>query len=69
MFQFRREDTAFRAAKLLAVYERTPILVMARGIMDLFTIGHVKSRAVHPAGRHLATVHTSGHVEVHGGTR
>lgn len=69
MFQFRREDTAFRAAKLLAVYERTPILVMARGIMDLFTIGPVNSRAVHQAGRHMATVYTSGHVELHGGNR
>ena len=39
MYQFRREDIALQAAMLLAVYERTPDMVMARDSMDLFSIG------------------------------
>ena len=66
MYQFRREDIALRAARLLAVYEREPILVMARGIMDLFTIGPTNNAAVHQAGRHMATVYRSGHVDYKG---
>jgi hypothetical protein len=41
MYQFRREDMALQAARLLAVYERQPIVVMARGFMGLFTIGPI----------------------------
>ena len=63
MYQFRREDMALQAASLLAVYERQPIVVMARGLMDLFTIGPINNAAVHEAGRHMATVYSSGHVE------
>ena len=63
MFQFRREDMALQAARLLAVYERQPIAVMARGFMGLFTIGPMNSAAVHEAGRHMATVYRSGHVD------
>ena len=63
MYQFRREDTALHAARLLAVYEREPILVMVRGIMDLFTIGPTNNAAVHEAGRHMATVYRSGHID------
>jgi hypothetical protein len=63
MYQFRREDMAFEAARLLAVYERQPIVVMARGFMNLFTIGPINNTAVHEAGRHMATVYRSGHVE------
>ena len=66
MYQFRREDMALQAAKLLAVYERKPIVVMARGFMDLFTIGPINNAAVHEAGRHMATVHRSGHVDYMG---
>ena len=62
MYQFRREDMALEAARLLAVYERQPIVVMARGLMDFFTIGPMDSAAVHEAGRHMATVYRSGHV-------
>jgi hypothetical protein len=63
MYQFRREDMALEAARLLAVYERQPIVVMARGLMDFFTIGPMDSAAVHEAGRHMATVYRSGHVD------
>jgi hypothetical protein len=63
MYQFRTEDMALQAARLLAVYERQPIVVMARGLMDLFTIGPINTAAVHEAGRHMATVYGSGHVE------
>jgi hypothetical protein len=63
MYQFRREDMALEAARLLAVYERQPIVVMARGLMNLFTIGPLNSAAVHEAGRHMATVYRSGHVD------
>ena len=63
MYQFRREDMALQAARLLAVYERQPIAVMARGFMGLFTIGAMNNVAVHEAGRHMATVYRSGHVD------
>ena len=63
MYQFRREDMALQAAKLLAVYEREPIVVMARGLMSFFTIGPINNKAVHETGRHMATVYRSGHVD------
>ena len=63
MYQFRREDMALQAAWLLAVYERQPIAVMARGLMDFFTIGPLSNAAIHEAGRHMATVYRSGHVD------
>ena len=63
MYQFRREDMAFEVARLLAVYEGQPIVVMARGLMDFFTIGPINNAAVHEAGRHMATVYCSGHVD------
>ena len=63
MYQFRREDMALQAARLLAVYEAEPIMVMARGFLGLFTIGPLNSSAVHEAGRHMATVYRSGHVD------
>jgi hypothetical protein len=63
MYQFRREDMALQAARLLAVYEAEPIMVMARGFLGLFTIGPLNSAAVHEAGRHMATVYRSGHVD------
>ena len=63
MYQFRGEDMALQAARLLAVYERQPIVVMARGLMDFFTIGPMNSAAIHEAGRHMATVYRSGQVE------
>jgi hypothetical protein len=66
MYQFKREDTALQAAKVLAIYERKPILVMARGVMDLFTIGPQSNAAIHVAGRHMATVYQSGHVDYNG---
>jgi len=66
MYQFRREDMALQAARLLAVYERKPIVVMARGIMDLFTIGPINNAAVHESGRHMSTVYRSGHVDYMG---
>ena len=62
MYQFRREDMALEAARLLAVYEIQPIVVMARGFMSLFTIGPIDNAVVHEAGRHMATVYRSGHV-------
>jgi hypothetical protein len=63
MYQFRREDMALQAARLLAVYETQPIVVMARGLMDFYTIGPINKAAVHEAGRHMATVYRSGHVD------
>jgi hypothetical protein len=63
MYQFRREDMALQAATLLAVYERKPILVMARGIKDQFSIGPISNAAIHAAGRHVATVYRTGHVD------
>jgi hypothetical protein len=63
MYQFRREDTALQAARLLAIYERQPIAVMARGLMDFFTIGPINNAAVYEAGRHMATVYRSGHID------
>jgi len=63
MYQFRREDIALQAARLLAVYESEPILVMTRSIMHLFTIGPINNAAVHLAGRHMATVYPSGYVD------
>lgn len=54
---------ALQAARLLAVYESQPVLVMARGLMDFFTIGPMNSAAVHEAGRHMATVYRSGRIE------
>ena len=62
MYQFRREDMALQAARLLAIYEGQPILVMARGLLDFFTIGPINNAAVHETGRHMATVYRSGHV-------
>ena len=70
MYQFRREDMALQAARLLAIYEGQPILVMARGLMDFYTIGPINNAAVHEAGRHMATVYRSGHVDhMHRGKR
>ena len=63
MYQFRREDMALQAARLLAVYERQPIVVMARGFMNLYTIGPMDNAAVQEAGRHMATVYRSGYVD------
>jgi hypothetical protein len=60
MYQFRREDMAVQAARLLATYERQPIVIMARGFMNLFTIGPLDNAVVHEAGRHMATVYRSG---------
>jgi len=61
MYQFQREDTALQAARFLTVYERAPILVMARGLRALYTIG-----PVHKAGQHMATVYRSGRVDYMG---
>ena len=66
MYQFRREDMALEAARLLAVYEIQPIVVMARGLMDFFTIGPMNNAAIHEAGRHMATVYRSGYVDHRG---
>jgi hypothetical protein len=63
MYQFRREDAALEAARLLAVYERQPIVVVARRFLNLFTIGPIDNAAVHEAGRHMATVYRSGHID------
>lgn len=63
MYQFRREDMALQAARLLAIYERQPIIVMVRGFMNFFTIGPINNAAVQEAGRHMATVYRSGHVD------
>jgi hypothetical protein len=63
MYQFRREDMALQAARLLAIYERQPIIVMVRGFMNFFTIGPINNAAVHEAGRHMATVYRSGRVD------
>jgi len=46
MFQFREENTALQAAKVLAVYERIPVLVMTRGMLNVFSIGPWNSRSI-----------------------
>jgi hypothetical protein len=60
MYQFRGEDMALQAAMLLAVYERTPLMVMARGSMDLFSIGPTNNASVNNSGRHIATDYLNG---------
>jgi hypothetical protein len=64
MFQFRKEDAALEAAKLLAVREAEPILVMARAAADVFNIGRRNNEALREPGRHGATVYWSGHVDL-----
>ena len=66
MYQFHTEETALQAAGLLAVYERAPILVMARGMRALYTIGPLNNAAVDHAGQHMATVYRSGRVDYMG---
>ena len=63
MFQFKTEDAAIEGAKLLAVREAEPILVMARAAADVFNIGRRNNAALREAGRHVATVYWSGHVD------
>lgn len=64
MFQFNKEETALEAARFLAVREAEPILVMARWPMDVFSIGPRRNAALMEAGRHVATVYGSGHVDM-----
>ena len=66
MYQFRGQDMAFQVARLLAVYERQPIAGMVRDFMELFTVGPMTDAAVQVAGRHIATVYRSGHVQYKG---
>jgi len=66
MFQFRQEDSALQAAKLLAVREAAPILVMAPLSVDVYSIGPRHNAALREAGRHVATVYWSGHVDYMG---
>ena len=64
MFQFRNKNTAVMAAKVLAVREVRPILVMACAARDVYSIGLQTNAAVLCAGNHLATVFGSGRVEM-----
>ena len=66
MFQFSKEETALEAAKFLAVHQATPIFVMARWPMEVYSIGPRCSAALMEAGRHVATVYWSGHVDYMG---
>lgn len=63
MFQFRKEDAAIQAARTLAVRQAEPVLVMVRASGDVFSVGLSTNAALLEAGRHLATVHSSGHVD------
>jgi len=63
MFQFREEDNALQAAKFLAVRNMTPIVVMSRAGLNVFSIGQPSSAAILAAGKHVATVFGSGHVD------
>lgn len=63
MFQFRKEDAAIQAARMLAVRQAEPILVMVRTSGDVFSVGLSTNAALLEAGRHLATVHSSGQVD------
>ena len=56
MFQFRNRNTAVMAAKVLAVREVRPILVMACTARDVYSIGLQTNAAVLGAGTHVATV-------------
>jgi hypothetical protein len=60
MYQFRRQDMAVQVARLLAVYERESLVVMARNLMDMFTSCALTHAAVHVAGRHMAAVYRPG---------
>jgi hypothetical protein len=66
MFQFRKEDSALQAAKVLAVREAAPILVMVPLNAEVYSIGPRHSAALREAGRHVATVHWSGRVDYMG---
>ena len=50
------------AAKVLAVREVRPILVMACAARDVYSIGLQTNPAVLAAGTHVATVYGSGRV-------
>ena len=63
MFQFKKEENALQAARLLAIRNMTPIVVMSRAGLNVFSIGHPNSAAVLAAGKHVATVFGSGHVD------
>lgn len=63
MFQFRKEEAAVQAARALAAREVGPILVMVRAAGDVFSIGLRTNAALRTAGRHVATVYCSGHVD------
>ena len=66
MHQFRRQDIAVQVARLLAVWKRLPIIVMARSLMDWFTVAPITTVAVHVAGRHVARVSRSELVRYRG---
>ena len=63
MFQFRTEEAAIQAARLLAVRQARPILVMVCTGGNVFSIGPGENKAVRRAGTDVATVYGSGHVD------
>jgi hypothetical protein len=62
MFQFKKEATAVRAAKLLASREAKPIHVMVCAAREIYSIGLPTNAAVRGAGTHVAIVYESGNV-------
>ena len=63
MFQFKTEDAAIQAARLLAIRQARPILVMVCAGCYVFSIGPWENMAVRRAGTYVATVYGSGHVD------
>jgi hypothetical protein len=63
MFQFRKQEAAVQAARVLAAREAEPVLVMVRVSGPIFSIGVRTNAALLEAGRPVATVYSSGHVE------
>jgi hypothetical protein len=63
MFQFTTEDAAIQAARLLAIRQARPILVMVSNGGHVFSIGPWENKAVRQAGSYVATVYGSGHVD------
>lgn len=63
MFQFRKQEAAVQAARVLAAGQAEPVLIMVRMSGQVFSIGVRTNAALHGAGRPVATVYSSGHVE------
>ena len=62
MYQLPSQSEAIQAARLLAVIQQAPVLVMERDGL-VWSIGAEGCQVILSAGFHVATVFPSGHVE------